>query len=120
MPNSVVDLISEKAEGLVGVPDDFNSLIDLIGDARFVLIGEASHGTHEFYRIRAQISKVLIAQRGFSAVAVEADRPAAYRVNPFVRSASNDSDSVEANSSKSPRRLPRACAAVVTTARMNC
>jgi erythromycin esterase-like protein len=96
MPKSLVDLVSEKAEALVGAPDDFNSVVDLIGDARFVLIGEASHGTHEFYRIRAQISKILIAQRGFSAVAVEADWPDAYRVNRFVRGASKDSDSVEA------------------------
>ena len=96
MPKSLVDLISEKAEPLIGAPDDFNSLVDLIGDARFVLIGEASHGTHEFYRIRAQISKVLIAQRGFNAVSVEADWPDAYRVNRFVRGASRDSDSVEA------------------------
>lgn len=96
MPNSLVDVISEKAEALVGAPDDFNSLIDLIGDARVVLIDKASHDTHEFYRIRAQISKVLIAQRGFNAVAVEADWPDAYRVNRFVRGASKDSDSVEA------------------------
>jgi erythromycin esterase-like protein len=96
MPKPVVDLVSEKAEALVGSPDDFNSLVDLVGDARFVLIGEASHGTHEFYRIRAQISKVLIAQRGFNAVAVEADWPDAYRVNRFVRGASKDGDSVEA------------------------
>jgi erythromycin esterase-like protein len=96
MSKSLVDLISEKAEALVGAPNDFDSLVDLIGDARFVLLGEASHGTHEFYRIRAQISKVLIAQRGFSAVAVEADWPDAYRVNRFVRGASRDTDSVEA------------------------
>ena len=96
MPKSLVDLVSEKAEALVGSPNDFDSLVDLVGDARFVLLGEASHGTHEFYRIRAQISKVLIAQRGFSAVAVEADWPDAYRVNRFVRGAGNDSDSVEA------------------------
>ena len=96
MPKSVVDLVSEKAEALVGSPSDFDSLVDLIGDARFVLIGEASHGTHEFYRIRAQISKVLIAQRGFNAVAVEADWPDAYRVNRFVRGAGSDIDSVEA------------------------
>jgi erythromycin esterase-like protein len=96
MPRSLVDLISEKAEPLVGAPDDFDSLVDLIRNARFVLIGEASHGTHEFYRIRAQISKVLIAQRGFNAVAVEADWPDAYRVNRFVRGASKHSDSVEA------------------------
>jgi erythromycin esterase-like protein len=96
VPNSPVDLINKKAETLIGTPDDFNSVLDLIGDGRFVLIGEASHGTHEFYRIRAQISKVLIAQRGFNAVAVEADWPDAYRVNRFVRGASKDSDSVEA------------------------
>ena len=96
MPNSLVDLISEKARALVGAPNDFDALLDLIGDARFVLIGEASHGTHEFYRIRAQISKTLIAQRGFSAVAMEADWPDAYRVNRFVRGAINDSDSVDA------------------------
>src|SRR6266481_1964887 len=96
MPNSLVDAVSEKAEALVGAPDDFNSVVDLIGDARFVLIGEASHGTHEFYRIRAQISKILIAQRGFNAVAVEADWPDAYRVNRFVRNACSDIDSVEA------------------------
>ena len=96
MPKSLVDLISEKAEVLVGSPNDFASLVDLIGDARFVLLGEASHGTHEFYRIRAQISKVLIAQCGFNAVAVEADWPDAYRVNRFVRGASKESDSVDA------------------------
>ena len=57
MPNSLVDVISEKAEALVGAPNDFDSLVDLIGDARFVLIGEASPGTHEFYRNR-EISKI--------------------------------------------------------------
>src|SRR5512132_3646101 len=96
MPNSLVDVVSERAEALVGAPHDFDPLVDLIGDARFVLIGEASHGTHEFYRIRAQISKILIAQRGFNAVAVEADWPDAYRVNRFVRGSGNDVDSVEA------------------------
>ena len=96
MPKPVVDLVGEKAEALIGSPNDFDSLIDLIGDARFVLIGEASHGTHEFYRVRAQISKVLIAQRGFNAVAVEADWPDAYRVNRFVRAVGADNDGVEA------------------------
>ena len=105
MPKSLVDLIGEKAELLVGSPNDFDSLIDLIGNARFVLIGEASHGTHEFYRVRAQISKVLIAQRGFNAVAVEADWPDAYRVNRFVRGAGSDTDSVDALSGF--RRFPQ-------------
>lgn len=96
MAKDVVELVSEAAEPLVGSANDFDALIDLIGDARFVLIGEASHGTHEFYRIRAQISKILITQRGFNAVAVEADWPDAYRVNRFVRGVGNDLDSVEA------------------------
>src|SRR5919109_3169744 len=85
-----LSLVSRKAEPLVGSPRDFDSIIDLTGDARFVLIGEASHGTHEFYRIRAQISKQLIAQRGFNAVAVEADWPDAYRVNRYVRAAGDE------------------------------
>lgn len=96
MPNSVVDLVSKKAQPLVGSPDDFDPVVDSIGDARLVLIGEASHGTHEFYRIRAQISKRLIAEHGFSAVVAEADWPDAYRVNRFVRGAGIDIDSVEA------------------------
>ena len=62
MPDSLVDLIRDAAEPLVGSRTDFDPIIDRIGDARFVLIGEASHGTHEFYRIRAQISKLLIAR----------------------------------------------------------
>ena len=93
---NVVDLIGQSAVALTGSPNDFDPIVDLIGEARFVLIGEASHGTHEFYRIRAQISKRLIEQRGFTAVAVEADWPDAYRVNRFVRGAGSDVDSVEA------------------------
>jgi erythromycin esterase-like protein len=96
MAENLVDLVSREAEALTGAPADFDSIVGLVGDARFVLIGEASHGTHEFYRIRAQISKVLIAQRGFNAVAVEADWPDAYRVNRFVRGAGSDIDSAEA------------------------
>ena len=53
----------------------------MIGDSPLVLIGEATHGTHEFYRERAQITKRLIKEKGFTAVAVEADWPDAYRVN---------------------------------------
>jgi erythromycin esterase-like protein len=70
--------------------------MDLIGDARFVLIGEASHGTHEFYRERAEITKRLIQEKGFTAVAVEADWPDAYRVNRYVRGISNDATSADA------------------------
>ncbi|MEE6139256.1 erythromycin esterase family protein [Mycobacterium sp. 050128] len=61
------------------------TLEELIGDARIVLIGESSHGTHEFYEARATITKWLIEEKGFCAVAAEADWPDAYRVNRYVR-----------------------------------
>ncbi len=77
-------------------PADFDSMLNLVGDARFVLIGEASHGTHEFYRERAQLTKRLIEERGFSAVAVEADWPDAYRVNRYVRGGREDANAEEA------------------------
>ncbi len=88
--------ITEQAIPLVGAHSDFDALIERIGDARFVLIGEASHGTHEFYRIRAELTKRLIAERGFSAVAAEADWPDAYRVNRYVRGAGGDADAEQA------------------------
>ncbi len=81
---------------LTGARTDYDPLLELIGDAHFVLIGEASHGTHEFYRERAEITKRLIAEKGFNAVAVEADWPDAYRVNRYVRGMSDDAEPVEA------------------------
>jgi erythromycin esterase-like protein len=93
---SVTGLIAKTAHPLVGAPGDFAPLLELVGNARIVLIGEASHGTHEFYRIRAQISKALIEEHGFQAVAVEADWPDAYRINRYVHGAGEDLDSVEA------------------------
>ncbi|HEV8725607.1 MAG TPA: erythromycin esterase family protein [Candidatus Binatia bacterium] len=77
---------------MTGAKDDYDSLLELIGDARFALIGEATHGTHDFYRERAQITKRLITEKGFSAVAVEADWPDAYRVNRYVRGIGIDPD----------------------------
>jgi erythromycin esterase-like protein len=90
-------LVRNAAEPLLGAPRDYDALLERVGDARFVLLGEATHGTHEFYRERAQISKRLIAECGFNGVAVEADWPDAYRVNLFVRGSSkNDKESIEA------------------------
>jgi erythromycin esterase-like protein/predicted phosphoribosyltransferase len=73
-----------------------DALIDLVGDSHFVLIGEASHGTHDFYAERAEITRRLIAEKGFCAVAAEADWPDAYRVNRFVRGRSSDETAEEA------------------------
>src|ERR671936_489033 len=80
---------------LTGGPHDYDPLLALIGDARFVLLGEASHGTHEFYRERARITRRLIEERGFTVVAVEADWPDAYRVNRWVRGRSEDRTALE-------------------------
>src|SRR5437763_14511395 len=71
-------------------------ILDLVGDARVVMIGEASHGTDEFYRYRAEITKRLISDMGFTAVCAEADWPDAWRVNRFVRGFSDDHNSAEA------------------------
>ncbi len=65
-------------------------------DSRFVLLGEASHGTHDFYHARAQLTERLIEEQGFSAVAVEADWPDAHRVNRYVQGRGDDPEAVEA------------------------
>jgi erythromycin esterase-like protein len=87
--------IRDAAHPLAGAAADYDPLLELIGDARFVLIGEASHGTHEFYRQRALITRRLIAERGFTAVAVEADWPDAYRINRFVRGIGDDATAID-------------------------
>jgi erythromycin esterase-like protein/predicted phosphoribosyltransferase len=74
---------------------DRGALLDLVGDASFVLLGEASHGTHEFYETRARLTRWLIEHGGFCAVAAEADWPDAYRVNRYVRGRSDDGTAEE-------------------------
>ena len=92
----LVDAVRFAAQPLSGADDDHDALLELIGDAHFVLLGEASHGTHEFYRERARITQRLIAEKGFNAVAIEGDWPDAYRVNRFVRGLGNDAFAVDA------------------------
>jgi erythromycin esterase-like protein len=94
--NPTHNAIRQAAFTLAGAPDDYGPLLELVGNARFVLLGEASHGTHEFYRTRAEITQRLIEEKGFTAVAVEADWPDAYRVNRFVRGMSDDVTANEA------------------------
>ena len=91
-----VAAIRKSAHPLTGDQSDFAPLLRLVGNSRFVLIGEATHGTHEFYRVRAQITKLLITEKDFNAVAVEADWPDAYRVNQFVRYEGDDEDAIDA------------------------
>src|SRR6266702_3951971 len=93
---SDADIVRQIAQPLSGGSADYDSLLNLVGNARFVLLGEASHGTHEFYFERAQITKQLIIEKGFTVIAIEADWPDANRVHRYVRGASNDSNADEA------------------------
>ena len=88
--------IREHAHVVTGARQDYQPLMELIGDSRFVLLGEASHGTHDFYHTRAQITEWLIQEKGFSTVAVEADWPDAHRVNRYVQGRGDDAEAVEA------------------------
>jgi erythromycin esterase-like protein len=92
----VTNLVRGAADPLTGSVTDYDSLFELIGDARFVLLGEASHGTHEFYRERARITQRLIRDKGFNAIAIEGDWPDAYRVNRYVQGDNADPDAVQA------------------------
>jgi erythromycin esterase-like protein len=88
----IVEILRRAAIWYEPAPDGFGSLLERVGDAALVLIGEASHGTHEFYAARAELTKALILRNGFNLVAVEADWPDAYRANRWVRHASVDGD----------------------------
>jgi len=85
-------LLRSAASPLTGGAADFDPLMRVVGNANLVLLGEASHGTHEFYRARALITKRLITEKGFCAVLAEADWPDAYRVNRYVQGAPGDAD----------------------------
>ena len=87
---SVAHLVRECAEPLAAIDGgSFDSLLERIGDARIVLLGEATHGTSEFYRTRAELTKRLIRDRGFGIVAIEADWPDAAAVNRYVQTLRN-------------------------------
>src|SRR2546429_1054010 len=86
------ELVREIAQPLSGGSDDYDALLALIGNARFVLVGEATHGTHEFYSERATITKRLITEKGFSILAIEADWPDSARVHRYVRGATTDTN----------------------------
>src|SRR3981081_1922586 len=100
MPTSIdatlTESLGDTAHRLTGTFQDYDPAMARVGNPRFVLLGEASHGTHEFYHERAQITQRLIKEKGFTAVAVEADWPDAYRVNRYVHAASDDVFAIQA------------------------
>jgi erythromycin esterase len=82
--NKIVELLSRTSSVLEN-SEDLDPLMDYIGDAKYVLLGEASHGTHEYYVWRAKITQRLIQEKGFSFVGVEGDWPDCYRLNRFAK-----------------------------------
>jgi erythromycin esterase len=72
---------------------DLDLLLDRIGESQFVLLGEASHGTSEFYKWRTEISKRLILEKNFSFIAVEGDWPDCFEVNKYIKGFSNSGKS---------------------------
>jgi protein-L-isoaspartate(D-aspartate) O-methyltransferase len=83
---SLPGLIAKHGEIFIRLQDaKLEPLLRRIGDAQVVLIGEASHGTSEFYRMRARITRQLIEKKGFNIVAAEADWPDAARIDHYVR-----------------------------------
>src|SRR5881394_4455779 len=93
---SAAHLLRTYATPLAEAQTGYSSLIETIGNSQLVLIGEASHGTHEFYEARARITQRLIEEKAFTIVAAEADWPDAYRVNRFVRGEGTDQATVDA------------------------
>jgi erythromycin esterase-like protein len=91
----LADVLRRRALPLTGRSADA-ALLDAAAGARVVLLGEASHGTHEFYAERARSTRLLIEELGFGAVAVEADWPDADRVNRYVSGRGSDDDADEA------------------------
>lgn len=81
---------------LTGDAEDFDPLVTRASGKQYVLIGEATHGTHEFYRVRAEITKRLIRDHGFAAVAIEGDWPDAYRAHRYVCGGQEDADASDA------------------------
>jgi len=90
-----VAAVRSEAQPLA-ITDDYERIVSWIGDATVVLLGEATHGTHDFYEARIRITRMLIENQGFSAVAIEGDWPDSYRVNKYVTASNPTGDATEA------------------------
>src|SRR5437667_353598 len=93
--NRSIEKLREMARPLTGAQSEYHPLLEVIGDSKYVLLGEATHGTHEFYKARAEISKRLIQEKGFTVIAWEADWPDALRVNRYIRGQGKDATALE-------------------------
>jgi erythromycin esterase-like protein len=91
--NKIVELLDRFSSPLEN-SEDLNPLMNYIGDAKYVLLGEASHGTHEYYVWRAKITQRLIQEKGFSFVGVEGDWPDCYRLNRYAKGYENSGQDI--------------------------
>ena len=87
------EMIKSMQEHFHDLDESLDPLMDRIGDSRIVLLGEASHGTHEYYTWRARISKKLIKEKGFNIIGVEGDWPDCYRINRYIRNYEGEENS---------------------------
>lgn len=92
----LINLLDNTVEPLTGTENDYSSLLDKIGNKRFVMIGEATHGTQEFYQARIEITQRLIKEKGFMAIAIEGDWPDAYGIHRYVQGKGTKADWHEA------------------------
>jgi erythromycin esterase-like protein len=81
----IVEVVRDAAVLLDGSSDDHDALLELVGESRFVLLGEATHGTREFYRERARLTQRLVTEKGFSIIAIEGEWRDAYDVNQYIQ-----------------------------------
>ncbi|MGZ4161751.1 MAG: erythromycin esterase family protein [Neobacillus sp.] len=75
--------------------NDLDPLFQAIGDAKYVLLGESSHGTSEFYTLRSELTKRLIKEKGFTFVAVEGDWPACQSINRYIKGYDKEKEDVK-------------------------
>lgn len=91
-----IDQLHSYVHPINNLSTDYDALLNHIGNASIVLLGEATHGTHEFYEARAQITKRLIEQKGFSVIAIEGDWPDTYRINRYINHQGDSKNSIDA------------------------
>jgi erythromycin esterase-like protein len=92
----LIDPLYHYIHPINNLPTDYDALLDHIANASVVLLGEATHGTHEFYEARAQISKRLIQEKGFSVITIEGDWPDTYRINRYINHQDGSKNAVDA------------------------
>src|SRR3954465_11608727 len=94
--SQLIDSVREAAHLVGGSRRDYDPLLEMAQGARFVLLGEATHGSHELYRERARITQRLVAEQGFNGVVIEADWPDAERANRWAQGLPGDGSAAEA------------------------